>query len=229
MSKFVKMFKGQLTASAVVQSKTWRSVTARLAADHHRGLAYVAVHIGVDEEEAFDRALQQTARQIVNQLGVAMMVRREIKIPSLIQLAVDTGEDRGGPLLADGGQDHRHRVTALRVEVARIEVWPIVELSGRIENPSPCRLRDELRTRRVVHHQRDGAGRQLQILRQRLLANGLAARCFRLRFHDGNSFATENSSHRRLPARCFSAAVSSTTCNSLPYASLNTKLRPTAH
>ena len=178
----MQMPQSQLGGAALVEHHVGCALDLAMPGYYHHRQRQALLQHRIDQDKPFDRPVHQQARVLVDQVRLAAMTGREVKVSFLNQELLHAGQHLRGIVVAELGNQHADRVGLPLAQRARKKARPVVEFSRSLGHPIPRFLRNRLHARRVVQHQRNGRRRQVQIFAQRAQADRLPRRGLDSRF-----------------------------------------------
>lgn len=134
----------------------------------------VEVPGSVNGDESVHGAFEEHARIFIDEIGTVAMTGDEVEIALLQEVVLDSAHDRGGVPVADFGDDDPNGEAALRAQGAGEEIGAVFEFAGSREDAVLGFLRNRVGDAGAVDDERDGGGREIEVLSEFLEAHGPA-------------------------------------------------------
>ena len=128
----------------------------------------------VDGNNSFDGALLEKEGIFFDEIAAMAMTDDKVKITFLKEMIFDARHDQRGVAFADFRNNYADGETALLAERTSHEVGTIVEFAGGLANPFLSSVGNGLGSRGAIDDQGNGCGREIQVFRKSLEADGTA-------------------------------------------------------
>lgn len=126
----------------------------------------------IDEEEAIDCTTDEEVRILLEEVGAAEMADGEVEISSLEEVLLDAKHEAGEVAFAEFRNDYAYSVGKASSKHACVNVGTVIEFLCGVEDALPGLGRDGFGDRRIVEHDGDGRGREIEILGEDLESDG---------------------------------------------------------
>ena len=173
VAEVVEVLEGEQRGEIVVEDDVGVALDAGVAGDGDDGGIDLLIERGVDEEVAVDRALGEQARVLVEEVGFALVADDEVQVSGLHEVLFDAVHEHGEVAFAELGDHDADGEGLSGAERAGDLVGPVVEPPGGFEDALPGGGGDGRGAGGVVHDERDGGGREAEVLGEDLQVDGL--------------------------------------------------------
>ena len=165
VTELVEMPQGKFGGTLLVEDDVRYTVDLAMAGDKNRGEnAKALFESGVDEDEALDGAIHEQAGILLNEVWLAAVTCGEVEIALFNKVLFDAAKNLHGIAVAEFGNEDADGEGLAFAQGSREEAGTVVEFCRSLGNAIARFLRDGADSGSVVQDQRDGGGRQVEVL-----------------------------------------------------------------
>ncbi len=172
VAEIVEMLEREKGGAVVVEHDVGIALELLVAGDGDDRDADGFVKRCVDEQEAVDGALREQAWVLVNEVRLALMGDDIVEVAGLEQTIFDTVHEGSEVAFGELGDDDADGEGLARAERSGDGVGAIVETFGGFEDALARSGRNGGSAGRVIHDERDGGGREAEVLGEGLEVDG---------------------------------------------------------
>jgi len=182
VSKLIEMAKRQVCSAFLVENDAGHTFDLLVACDSYgRKRSNALLQRCIDKDEAFDGAVHEKARILLDEVGLTAMTGRQIEVTLFDQMFFDAAQNLRCVTVAKFGYEHAYCEGLAFSQRTGEEAGPVVELGGGLYDTVSSVLRDGTHAGSIIQDQRYGGWRKVEILTQRPQTDGLSwlrSRCW---------------------------------------------------
>ena len=129
---------------------------------------------GIDKDEAFNGAIHEEARVLLDEIGFAAMACGEVEVAFFNEVLFDPAEHLHGIAVTEFGNEDADGESLAFAQRAREEAGAVVEFGRSFNDAIASFLRNGTDAGSVIQNQGNGGRREVEVLAQCAQADGLA-------------------------------------------------------